>query len=61
DGCAILDALDKGIVSKERYRNYRKMQKESLFNSMSYVEKRQRDKKFGKYIHSVLKHKKDKR
>jgi ribosome biogenesis GTPase len=61
EGCAILDALEKGIISKERYRNYRKMQKESLFNAMSYVEKRQRDKKFGKYIRSVLKNKKDKR
>ncbi|MGE5796501.1 MAG: ribosome small subunit-dependent GTPase A [Ignavibacteria bacterium] len=61
EGCAILDALEKGLVSKERYRNYRKMQKESLFNAMSYIEKRQRDKKFGKYIRSVLKHKRDKR
>jgi len=37
------------------------MQKESLFNAMSYIEKRQRDKKFGKYIRSVLKYKRDKR
>ncbi len=60
DGCAILKGIEEGIISKERYRNYTKMVKESLYNGMSYVEKRQKDKKFGKYVHSVMKYKKDK-
>lgn len=60
EGCAILKGLNEGVISEERYRNYIKMYKESLYHEMSYVEKRQKDKKFGKYIHSILKHKKDK-
>jgi len=61
EGCAILDALERGAISQERLQNYRKMLKESLYHELSYAEKRRRDKQFGKYIHSVLKHKKDKR
>jgi ribosome biogenesis GTPase / thiamine phosphate phosphatase len=61
EGCAILKGIEEGIISKESYRNYTKMYKESLYNEMSYFEKRQKDKKFGKYVHSVLKYKKDKR
>ena len=59
-GCAILKALEEGNISNERYKNYIKLYKESLYNEMSYYEKRQKDKSFGKYIHSVLKHKRDK-
>lgn len=58
--CAILKALEEGTILEERYKSYMKMLKESLYNSMSYVEKRQKDKKFGKYVHSIMKHKKDK-
>lgn len=59
-GCAILSALEEGIIPKERYQNYIKMYKESLYHEMSYVEKRRKDKMFGKYVHSIMKHKKDK-
>jgi ribosome biogenesis GTPase len=37
------------------------MNKESIYNEMSYLEKRQKDKQFGKFIKSVMKHKKNKR
>ena len=56
DGCAILDALADGTLSEDRYQNYVKMEKESTFNEMSYLEKRHKDKEFGKMIKSVLKH-----
>lgn len=59
-GCAILKALEEGTISPERYKNYMKLYKESLYHEMSYYERRQKDKSFGKYIHSVLKYKKDK-
>jgi len=59
-GCAVLKGIEDGIISNERYQNYKKMYKESLYNEMSYVEKRQKDKKFGKFIHSYMKNKKDK-
>jgi ribosome biogenesis GTPase len=59
EGCAVLKALEEGIISKERYQNYIKMYKESLYNEMSYYEKRQKDKKFGKFMHTYMKNKKD--
>jgi ribosome biogenesis GTPase / thiamine phosphate phosphatase len=57
-GCAILAAVDAGELSRQRYQNYLKMKNENAFNEMSYVEKRQKDKAFGKMIKSTLKGKK---
>ena len=57
-GCAILAAIDAGELTAERYQNYLKMKKESEFNEMSYLEKRKRDKRFGKMVKDVLKNKK---
>jgi len=54
-GCAVLEAVERGEISAERYNNYIKIYKESLYNEMSYVEKRQKDKKFGKFFHSTMK------
>ncbi|MGA1790194.1 MAG: ribosome small subunit-dependent GTPase A [bacterium] len=59
-GCAVLVALEEGRISRERYQNYVKMNKESVYHEMSYLEKRQRDKKFGRFCKSVMKHKQDK-
>ena len=59
--CAVLNAVEQGIISKERYNNYLKIYKESLYNEMSYYEKRQKDKKFGKIMHDYLKNNRDKR
>lgn len=56
-GCAILSAIHEGQLSEERYQNYIKMKNESAFNDMSYFEKRQKDKNFGKMIKSVIKSK----
>lgn len=56
-GCAVLSALNEGTISRERYRNFLKMKKENAFYEMSYREKRQRDKKFGKMVKNVMKDK----
>ncbi len=56
-GCAILAAIKAGELSEQRYENYLKMKKESEFNQMSYLEKRDKDKRFGKLIKSIMKHK----
>jgi ribosome biogenesis GTPase len=58
-GCAILAALRDGVISHERYQNFMKLMKESAHYEMSYLEKRRKDKKFGKFVKSVLKDKKD--
>ncbi len=60
-GCAVLAALEKGQLSEKRYQNYIKMNKESVYNEMSYYEKRQKDKQFGKFCKTVMAHKKKQR
>jgi len=60
-GCAVLEAIECGEISEERYNNFIKIYKGSLYNEMSYVEKRQKDKKFGKFIHSAMKEIKNKK
>jgi ribosome biogenesis GTPase len=54
-GCAILSSINQGELSEKRYQNYLKMKNEAAFNDMSYLEKRQKDKNFGKMIKSVMK------
>jgi len=56
-GCAILSAIEEGELSDQRYKNYIKMKSESAFNEMSYLEKRRKDKDFGKMIKSIIKSK----
>jgi ribosome biogenesis GTPase len=58
-GCAVLGAVEKGILSEKRYRNFIKMNKESAFNEMSYLEKRHKDKQFGKMVKNIVKDKKN--
>ena len=59
--CAVLNAVEKGLITKERYDNYIKICKESKYHELSYYEKRQKDKKFGKFMHVYMKNKKDKK
>jgi len=49
-GCSVLEAVEKGELSAERYQNYLKIRRESEYHKMSYLEKRKKDKKFGKFI-----------
>ncbi|MBN2601342.1 MAG: ribosome small subunit-dependent GTPase A, partial [Candidatus Marinimicrobia bacterium] len=56
-GCAVLKALKEELISLDRYRNYIKMKKEAAYYEMSYLEKRQRDKNFGKMVKNVMKNK----
>jgi len=56
--CAVIFALKNGDLSEKRYQNYLKLKKEAAFYDMSYVERRQSDKKLGKFYKSVIKFKK---
>jgi len=60
-GCAVLNAVENGQLSADRYQNYIKMNKESAYNEMSYFEKRKKDKQFGKFCKNVMKHKNSQR
>ena len=56
-GCAVLEALEDKMISQGLYQNYLKLQKESEFHQLSYLEKKRRDKQFGKMVKSVMKNK----
>ena len=57
-GCAILAALESGQLDQGHYDSFLKLKKEASFHQMSYVEKKKKDKNFGKMVKSVMKHKK---
>jgi ribosome biogenesis GTPase len=57
-GCAVLAALEADRLSEKRYQNYLRIVRESAFNEMSYLEKRKKDRAFGKMVKSVMKNKK---
>jgi ribosome biogenesis GTPase len=57
-GCAVIRAVKNGELHDKRYQNYLKIRKESEFHEMSYLEKRNKDKKFGKFCKAVMKDKK---
>jgi ribosome biogenesis GTPase len=54
-GCAVLDAVGSGGLDRKRYESYMKLAKESAFHDMSYVERRKKDKAFGRFIKKALK------
>jgi ribosome biogenesis GTPase / thiamine phosphate phosphatase len=55
DGCAILLAVKTGEVSLPRYRSYIKLKKESAFHQLSYIQRRKKDRQFGRMIKSAKK------
>lgn len=54
-GCAVLDAITNGELSQERYSSYMKLKKESEYHEMSYVDKRRKDRAFGRFIKTAKK------
>ncbi|MBU1342896.1 MAG: ribosome small subunit-dependent GTPase A [Proteobacteria bacterium] len=58
-GCAIRAAIEKGELDEDRYSNFIKLKKESEYYEMSYLDKRKKDKAFGRFIKSAKKHMKN--
>jgi len=54
-GCAVLDAIANGELSEERYAGYLKLLKESEFHEMSYLDKRKKDRAFGRFVKTAKK------
>src|SRR3989339_94549 len=54
-GCAVLTAITNGELSQERYSIYMKLKKESEYHEMSYVDKRRKDRAFGRFIKTAKK------
>ncbi len=55
-GCAVRAAIEDGSLSEERYQAYLKLRKEAEHHDASYVERRKKDKDFGRLVKSVMKH-----
>jgi ribosome biogenesis GTPase / thiamine phosphate phosphatase len=53
-GCGILDAVQRGEVSQERYQSYLRLLRESKFHEMTYVERRLKEKQFGRMFKSAM-------
>lgn len=56
-GCAVRAAIEAGELDEARYQGYLKLRKENEYHDASYVERRKKDREFGRYVNSVMKHK----
>jgi ribosome biogenesis GTPase len=52
-GCAVTAAVESGDLSEARYNNYVRLIKEAAFHEQSALEKRDQDKKLGRFYRSV--------
>jgi ribosome biogenesis GTPase len=59
-GCSVIQAVEAGGLNEKRYQNYLKVRKESEFYEMSYLERRRKEKSFGKMCKTVKDHDKRK-
>ncbi len=57
-GCAVLLAVKKGDLDGERYANFVKLVRENELHSMSKLEMREKDRRFGRMVKQFKKHKK---
>lgn len=58
-GCAVRAAVENGELSNDRYSNYIKLKKESEYYEMSYLDKRKKNRAFGRFIKSAKKQMKE--
>jgi ribosome biogenesis GTPase len=54
-GCAVLEALNSGNLDAEKYSNYINLKKEAEYYEMTELEKRGKDRQFGKFIKNAKK------
>ena len=49
-GCVVIDAVRAGQLDEAQYTNYLSLKKEAKYYEMSDIEKRDKDRQFGKFI-----------
>ncbi|NTW57210.1 MAG: ribosome small subunit-dependent GTPase A [Chlorobiaceae bacterium] len=54
-GCAVLAAVAAEKLDRERYASYLKLRRESEYHEMSYLDKRKKDRAFGRMVKKVKK------
>ena len=52
-GCAVLAAVERGELEAARYHNYVRLVKEAAFNDQSVIERREQDRKLGRFYRSM--------
>ena len=58
-GCAVLSALENGDIEEAAYHNYLKMEKEKMHFESDAMERKKKDRDFGKMVRNVKKLRKD--
>jgi len=54
-GCKVLEAVKSGKIDKEKYSNYVSLEKEAEYSEMNEAEKKNKDRRFGKFVSSAKK------
>ena len=54
-GCAVLASVAEGTLTAERLQSYLKLTKESKYYEMTFLQKRKKDKAFGKMLKNYMK------
>ena len=54
-GCAVRAAVASGALTEDRYSSYTKLKTESEYHELSYLDRRKKDKAFGRFVKSVKK------
>jgi len=54
-GCSVIEAVEKGEIDRASYENYMKMEREKAYFESSVVERRKKDKDFGKMLKNYKK------
>jgi len=49
-GCDVIEAVEKGEIGRDSYRNYLKLEREKAYFESSVIERRKKDKGFGKMV-----------
>jgi ribosome biogenesis GTPase / thiamine phosphate phosphatase len=60
-GCAVMAAIESGELDQRRFANFQKLNAEQAHNSRSLAERRERDRKMGRFFKSVMKNKRRER
>ena len=52
-GCAVVEAVERGDIPEARYNNYLRLMKEAAFHEQSALEKKDQDRKLGRFYRSI--------
>lgn len=58
-GCAVLEAVEKGEFDQDAYENFQKMEKEKIHFESDALERKKKDRDFGKMVKNFKKQRKD--